>query len=85
MTIDKRVFSWYNECIDKKQGRGTRGIEMDTNENEIRGMTAAQRLAAWRVAANTTWAGSKPLADLIKKIADENNEKLTDSNKPTGD
>ena len=51
---------------------------MDANEMEIRGMTAAQRLAAWRVAGNTTWDGSNPLADLIKKVAKENGEKLTD-------
>lgn len=51
---------------------------MDANEQEIRNMTAAQRLAAWRVAGNTTWAGSKPLAALIEKVANENGEKLTD-------
>ena len=50
---------------------------MDTNEKEIREMTAAQRLAAWKVAGNTTWDGSKGIADLIKKVAKENGEKLT--------
>lgn len=56
---------------------------MDANEMEIRGMTAAQRLAAWRVAGNTTWDGSNPLADLIKKVAKENGETLTSKPKQT--
>ena len=51
---------------------------MGADEKEIKDMTAAQRLAAWRVAGITTWEGSEKLADLIKKIATENDEKLTD-------